>query len=177
MTKKEEKIKKIIAMYAEKKEAKEIAMEVGYSNPRSLSRFMTKMNYRWDAHLHNYIPDHPPSLKTEQAMDTSGPEAFNPLDLLENAEVIRLLQQSNKLLDFIENQEPFPRPNTQPSYNLWQKAQEFAYTKKASYTTSVRLPIELYEKLQTFREQTNLTQTQVMCLALDYFISQFHTNV
>jgi hypothetical protein len=185
---KEEKIKKVIEMYAQKKDVKEIAMAIGYSNPKSLSRFMSKMNYRWDARTNNYIPNdinvktnvkptEPKKAANISTEETQIKETLDPLDLLERSEVISLLQQSSKLLDLIDGKDKSQGTGAKSSYSLWKKAQEFAYARKASYTTSVRLPIELYEKLKEFREHTNLTQTQVVCLALDYFISRFESKV
>lgn len=183
----QEKVEKVIDLYNQGIDVEEIAAQVGYSHPKSLSRFMAKMNYKWDNHKKNYIlidkgaeiKRAPKSEKGEKAVTVE--KAIDPLDLLERKEVLALLQQSDELLNLIDSQKIKDTKaltnNEKTTYSFWKKAQDFAFMRKASYTTSVRLPIELNARLNKFKEDSNLTQTQILCMALDYFMTRFESKI
>ncbi|MBH0169303.1 hypothetical protein [Fictibacillus sp. 18YEL24] len=176
----EEKIKKVIEMYEEGYEVKDIARAVGYSHPKSLSRFMGDMQYKWDNVKKNYVYQvntKKASSKTDVKTEKAEKKTTDPLDLLEDNKVISLLQHSEKLLGLLHDKNNTDsNQQSKSGYSFWRKAQEFAFTKKANYTTSVRLPIDLHERFKTFGSMTNLSQTQLICMSIDYFIERFESK-
>ncbi|WP_256815805.1 hypothetical protein [Cytobacillus sp. Bac17] len=183
----EEKVKKVIDLYSKNYEVDEVARAVGYSHPKSLSRFMGDMSYKWDNVKKNYVPRvgekaavKKKNINTKQ-MITSKKNNVNvdPLDLLEDDRVITLLQQSDRLLGLLQPSGLAPPTNqtNRPQYSFWRKAQEFAFARKANYTTSVRLPVDLHDRFKDFCTKTNLSQTQLICMSIDYFIEKFESKV
>ena len=179
----QEKVDKVIDLYNQGLNVDDIAFQVGYSHPKSLTRFMTGMNYKWDNRKKNY-EFYAKGAETNRApikdKEVTSQKSVDPLDLLENQDVLSLLQQSGVLLQLIDKQKV--RSNNlsnseKSSYSFWKKAQEFAFMRKASYTTSVRLPVELNDRLNKFKSDTNLTQTQILCMSLDFFIARFDSKV
>ena len=179
----EEKIKKVIELFGEGQKKEAVAEAVGYSTTNSLSRFMLTHDYRWDKRINNYVTEAASKQpmyqvnnqvneqESSEGVSTSQAAAFS---LLENPDVISLLNQSQDLLVLLE------KPVTESKleiydteYNFWKNAQKFSHTRKASIATSLRLPNDLNEELAVFRKKTSLTQTQVICMALDYFMNQF----
>jgi hypothetical protein len=184
----EEKALKIIRLYSQGLDAEEIALKVGYSNSRSLSRFMRKMNYKWDNRQSNYVKEDSGIENKKQVYKAAeennikgNTKNIDPLDLLEDPKVLLALEQSDLLLDLINSQKvkesKTSTASEKPSYSFWKKAQEFAFMRKASFTTSVRLPIELHDRLNRFKEDSNLTQTQILCMAIDYFMDRFESKI
>ncbi|TMN21916.1 hypothetical protein [Lentibacillus cibarius] len=179
----EEKVTKAIELYAQGLDAEEVAWKVGYSSSRSLSRFMRNMNYMFDNRLKNYvlIDDESKGKTTEtvnnkKTQENKGDKNIDPLELLEKPEVLSALQHSDKLLNLI-NTGGIEEPKEDSSYSFWRKAQDFAFMRKASFTTTVRLPVELNERVDKFKESSNLTQTQIICMSLDYFINAFEEKL
>lgn len=180
-----EKVNKVISLYKQGIEVEKIVKEMGYSHAQSLSRFMKRMNYKWDNQLKNYsLIDNGIELKQKTVSNVQtqadSSNKIDALDLLENQEVLSLLQQSDILLSIIEKQKSrssSAQGIEKTTYNFWKKANEFAFMRKASYTTSVRLPIELNDRFNKFKAETSLTQTQLLCMALDYFMNKFETKL
>lgn len=180
----EEKVKKVIDLYSQNLPVEEIARAVGYSHPKSLSRFMSDMSYKWDNIKKNYVPRADEKVKKRSSKGEPVKESkeakFNvdPLDLLEDDRVITLLQQSDKLLGLLQpNGQTSNNQSNKTQYSFWRKAQEFAFARKANYTTSVRLPVDLHDRFKDFSSKTNLSQTQLICMSIDYFIDKFESKI
>ncbi|MCQ6264499.1 hypothetical protein M1K46_02310 [Fictibacillus sp. WQ 8-8] len=51
----EVKVRHILQLFNEGLKVEEVAPKVGYSHPKSLSRFMAQQGYRWDTISMNYV--------------------------------------------------------------------------------------------------------------------------
>jgi len=183
----QEKVARVISLYSQGVPVEKIVAELGYSHHQSLSRFMKRMNYKWDNKEKNYVYiDEGGRVNNKVSDIEKSPRRaetnIDPLDLLENKEVLKMLQQSDVLLKLIEKQnakqEQIQNQNGEKNtYNFWKKANEYSFMRKASYTTSVRLPIDLNDRFNKFKEETSLTQTQLLCMALDYFMNKFEAKI
>ncbi|MES1043540.1 hypothetical protein FOA22_03320 [Heyndrickxia oleronia] len=172
-----ERVASILKLFEQGKNSEEVAIEMGYKQIQSLSRFMSREGYRWDKQIKNYIFD---AENYKKQMDSKNTDEKAPLgketdvfELLERKEVLILLKNAKHILRQLKNQSPEQKTKRHSKDNLWKDAQKFASSNSPCIVKSIRLPIELESGLIEFCNKTKLSQKQVLCLALDRLLGQY----
>jgi hypothetical protein len=166
-----EKVTQIISLFNEGKPLEEVAQIIGYAQSSSVSRFMNRYDYKWSKKTQNYVY----AGKKESAIfqnsnfkETENKHETDALDLLENEDVIELLSQAKRILSLVNNQ----KLTIDTTENLWKKAQKYIKSNEPSVNKSFRFSLEIENKINKFSKSTNLSQKQILCVALEEFFEK-----
>ncbi|MCQ6264504.1 hypothetical protein M1K46_02335 [Fictibacillus sp. WQ 8-8] len=169
-----EKVTQIITLFSEGKSLEEITQIIGYAQTNSISRFMSKYDYKWSKEKQNYVyigsKKTSPIQTNSQVLVTESKQATDALDLLENKDVIELLTQAKKILTLLKA----PTQPNDSTQDLWKKAQKYMKSNEPSVNKSFRFPLEVDKQINRFSDSTNLSQKQILCIALDEFFEKNH---
>jgi hypothetical protein len=168
----------IIAMFAEGKNAAEVAKALGYSDHQSVNQYMRRRGYRWDPRLRNYVerdgsgerPGGPGPVQgagtavADCGGDGKKPAPGNTLPLEEelcDEEAVReLLRRAPDLLRLLRSVEtPASRLGIRPRERL-----------RAEVTKGFRIAVELDRRLEQFCAEHGVMQKDVIETALWEFL-------
>ncbi|MQR94772.1 hypothetical protein [Fictibacillus phosphorivorans] len=165
------KVQKVLQLFEEGLKVEEVAPKVGYSHPKSLSRFMSQHGYRWDTQLGNYI--------ISEVIIEQTPDLTFVLDeeVEEDKPVLKtydgLFEKFIDLVKEFENKGTETNLHDRDFLNFWKKAQKYRKSSTYSIVKSFRITEEIEGKLARFSKQTHLSQKQIICMALDDFMEHY----
>jgi hypothetical protein len=164
-----EKVTQIIKLFSEGKTLDDVAKEVGYAQTNSISRFMSKYDYKWNKEKQNYVYEGNENYKSnEEVIKKENKTNTDVLDLLESKDVVDLLTHAKKVLNLINSSIHAPQEN------LWKKAQKYLKSNEPAITKSFRFTLDIENKINQFSNETNLNQKQIVCVALEEFFEKHY---
>jgi hypothetical protein len=162
------KVSQILDLFKKGKDVNEVALLVGYSHPKSLSRFMSQNGYRWDSQQGNYVLNEQVDMQQE----------IIPEVIIQETELVTydlLFEKFMDLVQMLDNNQSTKKVD-RDLLNFWKKAQKYRRSSTYSIVKSFRITEEIEEKLAKFSRKTALTQKQIICMALDDFMEHYHSE-
>jgi hypothetical protein len=168
MSKDNSKVQQVLLYFEQGLQVEEVAPKVGYSHPKSLSRFMSQQGYRWDSQIGNYVIGEVLNKPPESTNATN-----EQIDFLQNETYDVLFEKFLNLVREFEGKGKVTNKHERDFLNFWKKAQKYRRSSTYSIVKSFRITEEIEGKLAKFSKRTHLSQKQIICMALDDFMEHY----
>lgn len=151
---------KIIRLFAEGKNAAQVARALGYSNHNSVGQYMRRRGYQWDPRLRNYVKV---GSDGEGQVGPASPDPGLlgvPEEFAGSEAVKELLQRAPDVLELLRCR---PTPVTQLGIRSRQRS-------RPEVSKGFRISLELDRRLEQFCAEHGVTQKDVIETALWEFL-------